>query len=61
MDQIRNTPEIAPVLGDLEDLPSPASKSRLSPSAPVILKKPGSTRMDICYEKRGDLDDGAHL
>ena len=40
MDQIRNTPEIAPVLGDLEDLPSPASKSRLSPSAPVILKKP---------------------
>ena len=40
MDQIRNTPEIAPVLGDLEDLPSPASKTRPSPSAPVILKKP---------------------
>jgi len=40
MDQIRNTPEIAPVLGDLDDLPSPASKTRPSPAAPVILKKP---------------------
>ena len=38
--QIRNTPEIAPVLGDLEDLPSPAAKSRSSPSTPVVLKKP---------------------
>ena len=40
MEQIRNTPEIAPVLGDLEDLPSPAAKSRSSPSTPVVLKKP---------------------